>query len=123
MRPVKNVKTFEPICTQSLIQDGNVTVGPEISETRGLFGDTGSKRRVFFSSDGEMPSKISSFHLEGPAVPVLLSSLQANVVIKSVHQGDETSYNKFSSPRDKSCSVSRRYVGVGSVRRGESTTC
>ena len=106
--------SVEQIYNSQALQDGELAERDSVGAQGRLHGHNRFKRCLFFDSNSPVSSKISSFQLEEPAVPVCCSSFWPYQCSKSIHESFETGHSKYATKGNSVSNLYRRpnYCGI-----------
>ena len=106
--------SVEQVYNSQALQDGELAECDSVSAQGRLHGHNRFKRCLFFDSNSPVSSKISSFQLEEPAVPVCCSSVWPYQCSTSIHESFETGHSKYATKGNPMSNLYRRpdYCGI-----------
>ena len=114
LRPVINLRPLNKFINSQALQDGELAERDSVGTQGRLHGHNRFKRCLFFDSNSPVSSKISSFQLEEPAVPVCCSSVWPYQCSTSIHESFETGHSKYATKGNSMSNLYRRpdYCGI-----------
>ena len=111
------LKEFESVCRNLLVQDGGSGRSTQAHSTRRLYDEVRPTRRLFFRSNSRQLQELSAVHLSGNHLRVPVPSIRAIQRTQDIHKTVETDRSTTSIPGNTHCYIPGRYADSGPESR------